>query len=59
MEYIRMNRRRLIRAGLATTVALGATALPSPGWATTAGSHVADDRVEARREDDWDADADA
>ena len=34
-----LNRRSLLRTGLATTAALGAAALPGLGWATAAGSH--------------------
>src|SRR5207247_5910038 len=58
VEHVRMNRRRLLRTGLATTVALGAAALPGPSWATTAGSHLHEDRAEGGREDDSDRDAD-
>lgn len=54
MQRVRMNRRRLLRTGPATTVALGAAALPGPGWATTAGSHLGEYREEGRREDDSD-----
>jgi hypothetical protein len=47
-----MNRRFLLRAGLATTAALGAAALPGLGWANTAGSHWGEGGEEGRREED-------